>query len=275
MHPILLQFSFHGNMISIYAYRFLFVVAVLIAWMISSILIKRAKLPYVRSMSVLLIASLGFLGGARLLHILVNPDLYAVAPTKALALDLNGLSIMGGLMLASAAGLISILLLKLPAWRLADLFTPGLAVAIVIQRIGCFLNGCCFGIKTSLPWGVSYPAGSTAAKYYLQTSLHKGELKLFGAWSSPPLHPTPLYELTAALIGLALAAAILRKNMPAGTAFLVFVIVYSGSRLINNYLRVFPPTFSIDPMYYTYLYIGIIILSAAFMLHRLRQKCYT
>ncbi|NIU02223.1 MAG: prolipoprotein diacylglyceryl transferase, partial [Nitrosopumilaceae archaeon] len=37
---------------------------------------------------------------------------------------------------------------------------PHAGITLIILRTGCFLNGCCYGVRTNMPWGVSYPRGS-------------------------------------------------------------------------------------------------------------------
>ncbi|MHB0912261.1 MAG: prolipoprotein diacylglyceryl transferase [Armatimonadota bacterium] len=68
----------------------------------------------------------------------------------------RGLSFHGGL----AGGLIAALIYtrknKLSFLAVADLLSPALALGYAIVRIGCFLNGCCYGVPTNLPWGVSF-----------------------------------------------------------------------------------------------------------------------
>jgi phosphatidylglycerol:prolipoprotein diacylglycerol transferase len=47
--------------------------------------------------------------------------------------------------------------------ELADCVVPGMLVGLAIGRVGCFLNGCCYGGPCDLPWGVSFPAGTEVA----------------------------------------------------------------------------------------------------------------
>ncbi|MHB1344793.1 MAG: prolipoprotein diacylglyceryl transferase family protein [Thermoleophilia bacterium] len=55
------------------------------------------------------------------------------------------------------AGLALALVMRLPARRLADIGGVGLGLGIAIYRVGCFLQGCCYGRPTDLPWGVRFP----------------------------------------------------------------------------------------------------------------------
>jgi phosphatidylglycerol:prolipoprotein diacylglycerol transferase len=67
-------------------------------------------------------------------------------------------SIIGGI-LGSAVFMIRN---KMPVWRTFDAMAPAMMLGIAFGRIGCLLNGCCFGGVTELPWGINFPAGSPA-----------------------------------------------------------------------------------------------------------------
>ena len=43
-------------------------------------------------------------------------------------------------------------------------------------RVGCFLNGCCYGRPTTLPWGVKFPPGSFASLEFGDTPVHPSQL---------------------------------------------------------------------------------------------------
>jgi prolipoprotein diacylglyceryltransferase len=66
---------------------------------------------------------------------------------------------------------------------------------IIIQRTGCFINGCCYGSPSHLPWAVTYPAGTSAYEHYLSTGdIHAGDVASCG------LHPAQLYTIAGALL---------------------------------------------------------------------------
>jgi len=72
----------------------------------------------------------------------------------------GGLEFLGG-RLGGAGGIALYLLVKKESVRLyLDILAPGLMWGLAIGRIGCFLNGCCFGGPCDLPWGVQFPYGS-------------------------------------------------------------------------------------------------------------------
>lgn len=52
--------------------------------------------------------------------------------------------------------------LQIPSWRMMDACVPLLGLVTFCLRVGCLMNGCCFGAPTSLPWGMRFPRGSLA-----------------------------------------------------------------------------------------------------------------
>jgi phosphatidylglycerol:prolipoprotein diacylglycerol transferase len=74
----------------------------------------------------------------------------------------GGLELLGGVVLAIIVVFFYLWRHKLPIRRYLDILAIGLLLALAFGRIGCFLNGCCFGKQTGLPWGVRFPYGSFA-----------------------------------------------------------------------------------------------------------------
>ena len=100
--------------------------------------------------------------GARLLHVLVNLSYYGANPLEIFLFWKGGLAIYGGLILGILAGVVFIRKRGMAFFSTADLFAPYLALGQAIGRIGCFLNGCCFGKV-----GLFYPAQLSAASLLL------------------------------------------------------------------------------------------------------------
>ncbi len=103
--------------------------------------------------------------GARAAYVIANWESYAANPLEILRIDHGGLIYYGGF----AGGALALLAVawarRIPAGRLADYAICGLAAAHVCGRVGCFLQGCCFGKPVPAGWegwGVRYPFGSEA-----------------------------------------------------------------------------------------------------------------
>lgn len=136
-----------------------------------------------------------------------------------------GLNLYGGVVLAIIATLVYVHWKKQPLWQTVDIFAPAVALGIFISRIGCFLNGCCFGTPCDLPIGVSFPEGSIP--YYQ-----------FGA---TPLHPTQLYS---SLYGLLLFFALHyfdKHKRFFGATFALLLMIEAVFRFLIEYVRYYEP----------------------------------
>jgi phosphatidylglycerol:prolipoprotein diacylglycerol transferase len=99
----------------------------------------------------------------------------------------GGLAYYGGFIFASAFGLYYARKHRLGMWKMADLAAPWIAFGLALTRIGCFLNGCCYGKLSSLPWAVQFPIGSV-----VHDAQHEAKLIAAGA-PALPVHPAQLY----------------------------------------------------------------------------------
>ena len=100
----------------------------------------------------------------------------------------GGLVIYGA-MVGGFLGLVAyIVKYRLPALATLDLLAPPLMLGLALGRIGCLMNGCCFGGVCDLPWAIHFPPGSPAQVHEAQHGdmfLHG--LKVLGAPASPPV----------------------------------------------------------------------------------------
>jgi phosphatidylglycerol:prolipoprotein diacylglycerol transferase len=99
----------------------------------------------------------------------------------------GGLAYYGGFIFATAFGLYFARKHRMGIWKVADLCAPWIAFGLALTRVGCFLNGCCFGKVSSVPWAVRFPIGSPA--WEAQHDAH-----LIGDHAAAlPVHPTEIY----------------------------------------------------------------------------------
>lgn len=100
--------------------------------------------------------------GARIFFVVHHYDNFQGSPLEIFAIWNGGLELLGGVLLAITVIFFYLWYHKLPIRRYLDILAIGLMLALAFGRIGCFLNGCCFGKPTELPWGVRFPYGSFA-----------------------------------------------------------------------------------------------------------------
>jgi phosphatidylglycerol:prolipoprotein diacylglycerol transferase len=162
--------------------------------------------------------------GARGLWLATHPDRLPSPGAGWLGalLPAQGLAMLGGVALAGLAALVYLRVRGLPVLRYADVLAPSVALGEAVARVGCLLQGCCPGLPTSVPWGVSALAGSDAAAR-------------FGV---APLHPAPAYAALAALVVFA-ALGRIGPQAPPGRVFFTFLAVGGATRLGLDPLRAY------------------------------------
>lgn len=216
---------------------------ILNAFAILLLLVVAAQAAYASSLSFriawlyLIALAVVFVGGARLSYLFFYTNWEAALALKPWSLILYGFSLYGGLIFTFIYQYIVARLAHIDHWYWMDKLTPGIWVYVVLGKLGCLLNGCCFGLPTLMPWGIHYESGSQAYTYYV---IQFGQHVAKNLWTIPPdrIHPVQLYESLAALILLAISVRLLRKKIIPGLTFLLTAGLYSLVRLAIFYLRV-------------------------------------
>src|SRR5205085_8462066 len=103
-------------------------------------------------------------------------------------------------------------------------------------RIGCFLNGCCYGETCDAPWAVSFPYESIPYKDQLAQGLIDTS-----AAHALPVHPTQLYSTFTAFLIAALCLAYFTLPHARGRVFALMLMVEGPTRYLLELLRVEPP----------------------------------
>lgn len=160
--------------------------------------------------------------GARLYYALFyDPYYYFTKPWTLLFIWEGGLAIHGAIL----GGILGLYLYTKKYhrdfWNLADFLSPLLLLGQGIGRIGCFLNGCCFGKPTDKPWGVIFPKDSFA--YY--------------KYGFTPVHPTQLYEMVLDVLGFIIFWTVRKKISSPGVLFAWYLIYYGVVRFVVSLFR--------------------------------------
>ncbi len=111
---------------------------------------RRANIPGERIADIVLWLMVGAILGARVVYVTTYwKDEFADQPlSEIFMIQHGGLVYYGGLIGATLAGFIYIRWKKMPLWKVADVLAPSFALGNVFGRIGCLLNGCCYGRPT-------------------------------------------------------------------------------------------------------------------------------
>ncbi|HHV93686.1 MAG TPA: prolipoprotein diacylglyceryl transferase [Firmicutes bacterium] len=152
--------------------------------------------------------------GARIGFVLLEWPYYRLHPQEILRVAEGGLSFHGGLILAVVVGVWFCRRRRYNPWQMADIVAPAVPLGTAIARIGCLLNGCCYGYVTDLPIGLPAALGDPR-----------------------PRHATQIY---AAILNLALFVYLQRKRehrrFP-GYLGLLYLILYSVLRIVVEIFR--------------------------------------
>jgi phosphatidylglycerol:prolipoprotein diacylglycerol transferase len=119
-----------------------------------------------------------------------------------------------------------------PLRPVMDVLAPAIALGTLFGRLGCFLNGCCFGDRCDLPWAVSFPAATDPWKHHRDL----GWITPDAAWSLP-IHPTQLYSAIDALVLLILLLTYFPLRRRDGEVIGLLMVTYPVTRFLIEYLR--------------------------------------
>lgn len=263
-----LTLELFSNSFSYSSYSLFMAVGAIAVFLITMLYIKRKRLPILKSLYFLIITAFSVPIGGRILNVLINYNYYLNNPEGMTTLRMTGFSLMGGLLLAGIVGYGLSRLLRLSPWKMADLVAPGLGIGLAFMRLGCYFNGCCFGIQASLPWAVRFPFESPAHKHYINIADSSSIFSINKLLSSPSVHPTQLYEMTGALIAAGAAAFLLSRGSKSGVASLSAAIIFLFTRFGNHFLRVHPSTNQIHPLFYPLIYSLLIVVLTVELIKR-------
>lgn len=282
MRPVLLHLTLGDHTFSLLAYSTFYTLAWIVAPLVGAWVAHLRGLPWRRALALYAIALLTGIVGARVFDLFIAGDFYAEDPSRIWGASFQGFSLYGGLLLATFTAIALAGLWKLPLWRLADSAVPALVVGQVLMRTGCFLRGCCFGLPTDLPWGVTFPMGSPA----WTQQLLDGTTGIFGFMGEVrPVHPTQLYEMAGAVLFGALAVWLMQRTpvassaapprrartLPDGVPFLVYALGFTLVRLGNQFLRARQAVITVPEWFYPVFYVALAFVLAAMIVWRLRR----
>jgi phosphatidylglycerol:prolipoprotein diacylglycerol transferase len=154
---------------------------------------------------------------SRLLHVIDLWGYYSQNPGQ--IIGGAGLTIYGAVLGATLGIWAYSRFSKLNFAYFADVVAPGVILGQAVGRVGCTINGCCYGTPTTLPWGIVYTNPNSLAPLGIAT------------------HPTTVYEIIYLLIIFGVVMSLKGRLKPDGSLFLVYLSLYSVWRLGIDFLR--------------------------------------
>ncbi|MDP3791460.1 MAG: prolipoprotein diacylglyceryl transferase [Candidatus Omnitrophota bacterium] len=211
MHPVLAKIG----PLYIYSYGLMVALAFAVAILLSYREAPRFNIDKDKIVDFGIVILIGGLIGARLFFVLMNFRYYIANPIEIINLTKGGLVWYGGFLIGILVGIVFVKKNNINFWDGADLLAPFMALAQSIGRIGCFLNGCCYGIPAhkDYPLGVIFP-------------------------QEPILrHPAQIYESITMLIVFLVLRRWQKSRHFKGEIFLGYAMLYSLSRFLIEFLR--------------------------------------
>lgn len=250
MHPILYKI---GN-ISLYTYGLFIALGFLTAlWIARREAVRVGENPtHVLDLGFyMLIAAVV---GARLFFLAVNPQVISESLWAVFKIWQGGLVFYGGFIAALVTSLVYVRKIRVPFFRIADIFSPGLAAGHAVGRIGCFFAGCCYGKTCDLPWSVVFKDPLSMAP----TGVH--------------LHPTQLYSVAGNLLVFGALWFFRKRTRYTGQLFWLYVLFYGLVRAFLELFRGDPRGFLFGDVSVSQGIGLVLAASAAVMLFRRRSQ---
>lgn len=199
-------------------YGLLFALGVIIVYFLLRRLVKKKGINLNENeiLDFVIHCLIGVVVGARIFSIISDLSYYLQNPLDAFATWHGGLAFHGGLIGAVIAGYVFCRKKRIDFWEMADFAVIPVALALAIGRIGNFINGEFYGIKTGLPWGV-YFKGVEGAR-----------------------HPVQIYEVFKNMLIFGILWKLKNKKLPKGTLFWTFILSYGILRFAVENLKDLP-----------------------------------
>ncbi len=157
--------------------------------------------------------------GARFVYVIQYTDFYFSHPELLLNFRRGGIAIQGALLFGFSATAWTCHRRNINVFNGLDIYINPVLMGMAIGRIGCLLQGCCYGrlCDPNLPWGVVYPAA----------------LKI----GTEPRHPSQIYELLLDLVLMVVVGYVYKHAKYYGQAFWTGIAGYGVVRFITEYFR--------------------------------------
>jgi phosphatidylglycerol:prolipoprotein diacylglycerol transferase len=216
---------FHWGFLHVRSYGLMLAVAFLIGTWVAVRESRRLGLDEDKIVTMILVVLVSSVLGARALYVVEHIQEFRREWGSMLALWQGGLTLYGGVVAGTTAGLVAAKRLGLPVWTAADALAPSFALGAAFGRVGCFLNGCCYGRPTQLPWGVVFPPESFAGLEF----------------GPAAVHPSQLYFAVAGLALFGIAWTLRRRLTVPGTLFWTVIVLFALVRIPLDLTRAYEP----------------------------------
>lgn len=266
MSRVLFELEIGDVLLSVGSYRFFGFLSALIFLFVLLKTLNKNKIGVTASIFSALLVATSFLVGSRLLYSLLFIDKVIENPSILFATRYINFSLFGGLGLSTLVIWLVTRWKGLSFFKITDSLIPYAAFSLILFRVGCFLNGCCFGKTTNVAWGVTFPEGSLA---------HRAQL-LSNPFSvlSPvqSVHPTQIYEIVGVAFAIVIGWIVMKRYKISGLYTASFVALYAAVRLILYFFRHYPEGITWVQSLQAPVMYGLVIMASCLTIYLLKKR---
>ena len=208
MHPILFRFG----PITIYSYGLMVALGFIAATLLAARTAPKIGISRDRINTLSLVILISGIIGARVFYILLNLKDFLSDPVEIFMIPHGGLVFYGGMIFSFLSALAYLKISKMPVLDTADLIAPYIALGHSIGRIGCLLNGCCFGKPAVVFFGIMSRDGVIR-------------------------YPTQIYSCALLVLLYMFLRACLQFRKFKGQVLFSYLILYPAGRFFIEFLR--------------------------------------
>lgn len=231
---------------TIYSYGVMLVFAFIVGAVLSALRAKKENINPDTIFNLCFIVFISGVIGARIFYVIEHIGDYINNPLEIIMFQHGGLSWFGGLIMGLISGLLYLKNKNLNVYKVLDLIAPFAALAQAIGRIGCLLNGCCFGKEYS--YGIYFPVHNAV------------------------LIPIQIYSSILLIFIFIILRFVQDRPHKTGQIFLLYLLLYSLKRFFIEFWRSDNEIISFGLTLFQILCIIIFVLSAYKLIKLAKSK---
>ena len=177
---------------------------------------------------------IGGILGLRIGYFLTHPPAleWQGNPLEIFRIDHGGLVLYGGILVGIPGCILFLLRKGVSLWKIADLAAPSLAAGLAFGRLGCFLNGCCFGKTVNGFPGICFPAQSPPWIHQVRARILDSHMP-----HSLPVIPTQILSSIGAMGLFWILTWAFHRGWRHGRVGALFLLLYAPWRFFVECLR--------------------------------------
>jgi phosphatidylglycerol:prolipoprotein diacylglycerol transferase len=271
--PSAAGFAHPWTPVPIYSYGVMLGTSLVVGWFLAMRFAKQDLIDQQEAGTIYMWTAVWSIIGSRVLYVITNLNDFD-SVWQMFMVNRGGLVAYGGMIGGFLASWYGCHKRKIPLLKWADVAAPSVVLGTAITRVGCFLFGCDYGARTSLPWAIRFPGPNALAPQgspAWQHHVHDFGLSQAAGWSYP-IHPTQIYESVVGLLLFGLLVWLRHHRRFSGQVFLAWVLGYGIMRPLIEVVRDDDQRGNVGPLS-TSQFIGIVsvFLGIALLISLLRR----